>query len=125
MHECLKEDNMHRGVAPKKMRLFHDCILQGIQRKAEMEFGRNSADHNKVLENWNAYFCVRCREECSFFYLAYDSLHCAEEMIKSIHASNCAVFNGDSAQFNTVPDVVPESLTPRTLSTYAGESTHE
>jgi len=55
------------------------------QRKAEMEFGRNSADYNKVLENWNTYFWVRCREGYSFFYLAYDSLHCAEEMIESIH----------------------------------------
>jgi len=33
IHEHLKEDNMHGGVVPKKMRLSHDCILQGIQRR--------------------------------------------------------------------------------------------
>jgi len=27
MHKYLKEDNMCGGAAPKKMRLFHDCIL--------------------------------------------------------------------------------------------------
>jgi len=124
MHEYLKEDNMHGGVAPKKMRLFHDCILQGIQRKAEMEFGRNTADYNKVLENWNTYFWVRCREEHSFFYLACDSLHCAEEMIDSIQQSNA------NTQCNAVPvaiaTVIPESPTSRTFpTTHAGESTHE
>ena len=122
MHEHLKQDNMCGGVAPKKMRLFHDCILQGVQRKAEMEFGRNSADFNKVLDNWNTCFWVRCMEEHAFFYLAYDSLHCAEEMIESIHAANVVVSNDNSAQFNTLPDVVPESPVSRSA---AGENTHE
>jgi len=121
MHEYLKEDNMHGGVAPKKMRLFHDCILQGIQRKAEMEFGRISADFNKVLDNWNTYFWVRCREEYSFFYLAYDSLHCAEEMIESIHASNITTIYNGGAQNNT-HHVVPESPTS---TSSPGERTHE
>jgi len=117
MHEYLKEDNMHGGVAPKKMRLFHDCILQGIQRKAEMEFGSNSANYNKVLENWNTYFWVRCREEYSFFYLAYDSLNCAEEMIDSIKQS----IRNDATQHNTV-NVIPESPTSASAP---GENTHE
>jgi len=84
-----------------------------------MEFGRNSTDYNKVLENWNTYFWVRCREEYSFFYLAYDSLHCAEEMIESIHTAN-----RNSGPFNTVPDIVPESP-PSRAHAYAGEGTDE
>jgi len=119
MHEHLKEDNMYGGVAPEKMRLFHDCILQSIQRKAEMEFGRNSADYNKVLQNWNTYFWVRCTEEYSFFYLAHDSLNCAEEMIESIRASNCAA----TVQFTTVADVVPDSRISQFAA--AGERTHK
>jgi len=86
-----------------------------------MEFGKSSVDYNKVLENWNTYFCVRCREEYSFFYLAHDSLHCAEEMIESIHASNHATIYNGSAQKKT-PHIVPESPTSTSA---ARESTHE
>jgi len=111
MHEHLKEDNMHGGIAPSRMRLFHDCILVVAQRKAQINFGANSANCNKVLENWNTHFWVRCREECSFFCLAYDSLHCAEGMIDSIQES--IVNNGNNAnatQHAVRPvNVVPES----------------
>ena len=61
-------------------------------------------------------------EEYTFFYLAYDSLHCAEEMIEPIHAANVVVSNNNSAQFNTLHDVVPESPVSRSA---AGENTHE
>ena len=119
MHEYLKEDNMYGGVAPTKMRLFHDCILIAVQRKAQINFGSNSANYNRVLENWNTYFWVRCREEHSFFYLAYDSLHCADEMIDSIQES----IRTDATQHNTVTvNVIPESPTSRSAP---GENTHE
>ena len=128
MHECLKEDNMCGGVAPKKMRLFHDSVLQGIQRKAEMEFGRKSADCDKILENWNTCFWVRCREEHSFFCVACDSMHCAEEMIESIHAANNAnIYSTATIAHNTTANVVPESplSTVASSQSFAGESTHE
>lgn len=70
MHEHLKQDNMYGGVAPCKMRVFHDCILLAVHKKAELQFVRASAENIMVLENWNTYFWVRCWEEYDFFYLA-------------------------------------------------------
>jgi hypothetical protein len=128
MHEYFREDNMYGGVPPTKMRLFHDCILIGVQRKAELNFIRNTADYNMVLENWNTYFWVRSREEYAFFILAFDSINCAEEMIESIHARNHVAMYGNPAQNTTVsaPNVIPESPASRSApSTRAGENTYE
>jgi len=84
MYECMREDNMHGGIAPTKMRLFHDCILLAVQWKAGHKFCTNSPEHNLVLSNWNTCFSVRCRETCSFHQLARDSMDCVAEMIQSV-----------------------------------------
>ena len=84
MYECMREGNMHGGIAPTKMRLFHDCILLAVQWKAGYKFYTNSPEHNLVLSNWNTCFSVRCRETCSFHQLARDSMDCVAEMIQSV-----------------------------------------
>jgi len=114
MHEHLKEDNMHGGVAPCKMRVFHDCIVLCAERKAEHNFIRNSANCDLVLSTWNTYFWVTCWEASTFFDLAHDSMKFVANQVESIqtptHSATLAVH------------VVPES--PMSW-TFAGESTQE
>jgi len=71
MHEHLKEDNMCGGVAPCKMRVFHDCIILCVERKAEQNFSRNSANCNLVLSTWNTCYWVCCWEVSTFWELAH------------------------------------------------------
>ena len=121
MHECLKEDNMCGGNPPNEMRLFHDIILLHVQREPLFCFPSNSADYNRVLENWNTCFWVRCRETYSFHTLAMDSINCVEEMIRSIR-SNRTPTPAASVAANDAT-LIPES--PVSMLTYGGESTHE
>lgn len=124
MHEYLREDNMYGGAAPSKMRLFHDCILLCVQRKTEHNFLRNSAEYDMVLNNWNTYFWVRCRETYSFHDLTFGSLTCVAEMIKSIHSRN-SIPTWPTVRVARFPSahVVPES--PVSTSSSAEESTQE
>ena len=66
MHGYLIEDNVHGGVPPKKMRLFHDCILPIVEWLAKKRFVRGSADFNTVVNNWATCHWVRCNETFSF-----------------------------------------------------------
>jgi len=82
----MREDNMHGGVGPTKMRLFHDCILLAVQWKAGYRFYTNSPEHNLALSNWNAYFWVRCCETHSFdapVTMAFQSIELAR--LSSVH----------------------------------------
>jgi len=84
MYECMREDNVCGGVGSTKMRLFHDCILLGVQWKAGCKCYTNSAECNLVLSNWNTYFWVRCRETYSFHELCCGSMNNVAGMIESI-----------------------------------------
>jgi len=125
MHEYLKEDNMHGGVAPNRMRLFHDVILLYVEREAMFYFPSNSANYNRVLENWNTYFWIRCRETYGFHELSTDSIHCADGMIRSIRREDRAVPGTPNVNMASTATLVPESPTSISFSTYAGESTQE
>jgi len=111
MYECMREDNMHGGVGPTKMRPFHDCILLAVQWKAGCRFYANSPEHNLVLSNWNACFWVRCRETHSFHQLARDSMHCVAEMIQSIDRDGpvTQAFQSEELLRLTTAHVTPES----------------
>jgi len=111
MHEHMREDNMHGGVGPTKMRLFHDCILLGVQWKAGHRFYTNSPEHNLILTNWNTCFWVRCRETCSFHQLACDSMNCVAEMIQSIDREGPVTQAFQSVELGRLTHVVPESPT--------------
>jgi len=113
MYEYMREDNMYGGVGPTKMRLFHDCILLGVQWKAGYRFHTNSPEHNLVLSNWNTYFWVRCRETYSFNQLACDSMNCVTEMIQSIDRDGPVTQAFQSVELSrlTRVHVVPESPT--------------
>jgi len=127
MHEHLREDNMHGGVAPNKMRLFYDIILVCVQRETMFCSISNSASYNRVLENWNTYFWVRCREINSFHDIACDSIECITGMIRSIRrenrAENPSTPSGNMTLLTSHATVVPES--PVSSATHAGESTQE
>jgi len=125
MYEYMRENNMYGGIGPTKMRLFHDCILLGVQWKAGWRYQTNSPEHNLVLSNWNTYFWVRCRETYSFHDLAYDSMNCVSEMIQSIERDGpvTQAFQSTELATFTTAHVVPESHV--SISTSAGESTHE
>jgi len=125
MHEHMREDNMHGGIGPTKMRLFHDCILLAIQWKAGCRFCTNSPECNLVLSNWNTHHWVRCRETCSFHQLARDSMDCVAEMIQSVDRDGPVTMAFQSVELARLSSVhcVPES--PTSVSTYAGESTEE
>ena len=84
IHEYLKEDNVSGGVAPCKMRVFHDCIILCVERKAEHNFIRNSANYNLVLSTWKTYFWVRCWEVSTFFDLAHDSMQFVANQVESM-----------------------------------------
>jgi len=111
MCEHMREDNMHGGVGPTKMRLFHDCVLLAVQWKAGYRFYTNSPEHNLVLSNWNTYFWVRCRETHSFHELACNSMNCVAEMIQSIDRDGPVSEAFQSVQLSrlTTVHVVPES----------------
>jgi len=115
MHEYLREDNMYGGVAPCKMRVFHDCILLCVQWKTEGHFVRNSANYNLVLRNWNTYYWVRCWEVSTFWNLAYDSMKCALNMALSV----------ERTYRPTTPAVVTANVVPESPVSMAGESTQE
>ena len=120
MHEYLKEDNMYGGVAPCKMRVFHDCIILCVERKAEHNFIRNSANYNLVLSTWNTYYWVRCWEVSTFWELAYDSMKFVANQVEAIDRTDV------SATTFATAHVVPESPTSSaSYSTYPGESTQE
>jgi len=122
MHEYLKEDNMYGGVAPCKMRVFHDCIFLCVERKAECDFVRNSANYNLVLRNWNTYYWVRCWEVSAFWELAYDSMRFVANQVEAIDRDAAAA---TTPAFVTA-HVVPESPSSSTaFATYAGEGTAE
>jgi len=106
MHEYLKEDNMHGGVAPCKMRVFHDCILLCVEREAGSYFMRNTANYNLILSTWNTYYWVKCWEEPFFWELAYSSMH----FVRDQHASMVTNRVQDSpTPTATAAHVVPES----------------
>ena len=84
MHEHLREDNMHGGVAPCKMRVHHDCIVLCAEWKAEHNFIGNSANCNLVLSTWNACHWVRCWEVSTFWELACDSMRFAANQMEAI-----------------------------------------
>jgi len=84
MHEHLREDNMYGGVAPCKMRVYHDCIILCVEWKAEHNFIRNSANYNLVLSTWNTYYWVCCWEVSTFWELAYDSMRFVANQIEAI-----------------------------------------
>jgi len=122
MHEYLKEDNMYGGVAPCKMRVFHDCIFLCVERKAECDFVRNSANYNLVLRNWNTCYWVRCWEVSAFWELAYDSMRFVANQVEAIDRDAAAA---TTPAFVTA-HVVPESPSSSTaFATYAGEGTAE
>jgi len=123
MHECMREDNMHGGAGPTKMRLFHDCILLAVQWKAGHRCCTNSPEHNLVLSNWNTCFWVRCRETCSFHELAEDSMNCVREMVESINRDGPATAAFQSMELAGLASVhlVPES--PSSAS--SGQGTRE
>jgi len=130
MHEHLKDDdNMHGGIAPNKMKLFHDCILLRAERETMFCFLLNSANFTRVLDSWNTHFWARCRETHSFHELATDSIHCVDEMLRSIRREQRA--QTPSAPTNANMEtlgraaVVPESPISVSVSTHAGESTQE
>jgi len=104
MHEHLKEDNMHGGVAPCKMRVFHDCIFLHAEREARNCFMRNTANCNHLLTTWNACHWVKCWEQPFFWDLAYGSMH----FVQGVHASTVRAVAGD-----------PDSQTPATAETHA------
>jgi len=130
MHEYLKEDNMYGGVAPNKMRLFHDIILLHVQRELLFYWLSGTAQHNRVMENWNTYFWIRCRETYSFHELAVDSISSMEGMIRQISREER---DGRASQIPSTPtnaNMSPSShaavvaVSPSSMS-YAGESTEE
>ena len=121
MHEYLKEDNMYGGVAPCKMRVFHDCIILCVERKAEHNFIRNSANYNLVLSTWNTYYWVRCWEVSTFWELAYDSMRFVANQVEAIDRDGATA---TTPAFVTA-HVVPESPISVTMETYAGESSQE
>jgi len=125
MHEHMREDNMHGGVGPTKMRLFHDCILLGVQLKAGCRFHANSPEHNLVLSNWNAYFWVRCRETYSFHELACDSMNCVAEMIQSIDRDGPVTMTFQSVELARLSSVHCAPQSHVSMSTQAGECTFE
>ena len=76
---------MHGGVAPCKMREFHDYIFPCTERKAEYNFIRNSGNCSLVLRNWNTCYWVRCWEDKSTFWdLACDSMNFVVNQVASI-----------------------------------------
>jgi len=111
MYEYMREVNMHGGVGPTKMRLFHDCILLAVQWKAGYKFCTNIPECNLVLSNWNTYFWVRCRKTCDFHDLAYDSINCVSEMIQSIDRDGPVTVAFQSMELARLTSVhlVPES----------------
>jgi len=120
MHEHLKEDNMCGGVAPCKMRVFHDCIFLCVERKAECDFVRNSANYNLVLRNWNTHHWVHCWEVSTFWELAYDSMQFVANQVEAVDRTDV------SATTFANTHVAPESPTSSaSCSTYPGESTQE
>lgn len=104
-HEYLKEDNMCGGVAPCKMRVFHDCILLCVENVANCHFNANSANYNLVLTSWNTYYWVKCWEVPLFWELAYHSMMFVENQIECIHRANTPALVVATAH------VVPESPT--------------
>jgi len=116
-HECLKKDNMHGGVAPCKMRVFHDCIFLCVEREAKGCFMTNTANCNLVLTNWNTCFWAKCWEQPFFWETACHSLRHVENLIESVQRTVPA------ATAIVSPNVVPES--PASITTFAGESSQE
>jgi len=105
-HEHLKEDNMHGGVAPCKMRVFHDCIFLCAQKEAQSHFMMNTANHNLVLSNWNTCFWVKCWEQPFFWERACHSMRHVEGLTESIQRVLPA-----ATAIVAAPHVVPESPT--------------
>jgi len=105
-YEHLREDNMHGGVAPCKMRVFHDCILLCVEREAANYFMRNTADYNCILTAWNTYYWVKCWEEPFFWEFAYSSMHFVQHQHASMVRNRVQTANAA-----TVTHVVPESPT--------------
>ena len=121
MHEHIREDNMHRGVGPTRMRLFHDCILLFVQWDAGLSHHSNSAEHYLVLTNWNTCHWVRCCEVDSFHQLAADSVHHVRLMMESIERDGPATtaFQSDELQRLTRRvNVVPESPASNTTQAH-------
>ena len=116
-HEHLKEDNMCGGVAPCKMRVFHDCIFLCVEREARSCFMRNTANCNHLLTSWNTYHWVKCWEQPFFWELAYSSMQFVQDQCDSM------VRNEPSTPVVSTAHIVPES--PTSTMTFAGESTQE
>ena len=113
MYEYLREGNMHGGVGPTKMRLFHDCILLCVEWRAGLHYETNSPDYNLVLSNWNTYFWIRCCETYCFHQLASDSMFCVGSMIQSIERNGPVTQAFNSVALNRLVftvHVVPLSL---------------
>jgi len=115
-YEYLREDNIYGGVAPCKMRVFHDCILLCVEKEAATCFMRNTANYNWLLTTWNTYYWVKCWEEPFFWELAYSSMRFLQGLVPSIATTPVA------PAAIAPPHVVPESPVSRT---FAGESTRE
>jgi len=126
-HGYLSEDSMYDGVAPDKIKMFHDCILLHVQRETMFSFFIHSANYNRVLETWNTCHWVRCRETYLFHELAFDSIHFVHDMIRSITSNNSAPSTptGADVSESMTAAVTPESPISISMSTYAGESTQE
>jgi len=90
-HEHLKEDNVCGGVAPCKMRVFHDCIFLCVEREARSCFMTNTANYNLVLRNWNTCFWVKCWEEPFFWETTCSSMRHVEGVIESIQRATTVV----------------------------------
>jgi len=93
------------GVAPNKMKLFHDSILPMVGWRAAQQFGRHSASFTRVLTLFETYFWVRCLECHTFRVLAINSWWFVDSIIDTITREST------TTQTNVVraTDVVPES----------------
>jgi len=113
MYECIREDNMHGGVGPTRLRLFHDCILLAVQWNAGLSHHSNSAEYNLVLTNWNTCCWVRCLEVDSFHKLAVDSINHVRGMLECIEREGPVTQAFQSVQLSRLTSrrvhLVPES----------------
>jgi len=55
-----------------------------VERKAECDFIRNTANYNLVPRNWNTYYWVRCWEVSTFWELAHDSMKFVAGQVEAI-----------------------------------------
>jgi len=107
-HECLKEDNMHSGVASYKMQVFHDSTFLCVENEANCYFMRNSANCNLVFTNWNTYHWVKCWEQPFFWDLACHSMTFVENLSQSYQR----VSSPSTTTAIVTAHVVPESPAP-------------